>query len=82
MCAVVLAGALAYPEHVRRAVVPVARERIYAGERLFVVQQQGFVAGVEVDCVELRLMLAGETAGFHEAQGGVDARCHLLVALA
>src|SRR5204862_3073884 len=50
-----LARALADPQHVGRAVVPVAAERVDAGERLFVAEQQRFVAGVEVDRVEIRM---------------------------
>ena len=40
------------------------------------------MAGVEIDCVQLRLVLAGETAGFHKSQGGINAGSHLFVALA
>ena len=54
MGAVELAGALADPEHVGRAVVPVAGERVPAGERLLVAEDQRLVAGVEVDLVQLR----------------------------
>ena len=48
-----LAGALADPQHVRGAVVPVAGERVDAGQRLLVAEQERLVAGVEVDLVEL-----------------------------
>jgi hypothetical protein len=51
--AVELAGALADPEHVGRAVVPVAGERVLAGQRLLVAEDERLVAGVEVDLVEL-----------------------------
>ena len=43
--AVELAGALADPEHVGRAVVPVAGERVLAGERLLVAEDERLVAG-------------------------------------
>ena len=52
--AVELARALADPEHVGRAVVPLAGERVLPGERLLVAEQQRLVARVEVDLVQLR----------------------------
>ena len=72
MGAVELAGALADPEHVGRAVVPVAGDRVLPGQRLLVAEDQRLVAGVEVDRVQLRLGLGGDAAGLHEAQGPVD----------
>jgi hypothetical protein len=57
--AVELAGAIADPEHVRRAVVPVAGQRVAPGERLLVVQDQRFVAGVEVDALQRSCRRAG-----------------------
>ena len=61
-----------HPEHVGRAVVPVAGQRVAPGERLLVVEDQRLVAGPEVDLVEG--VLAGEVdaAGVHEPQGAVD----------
>ena len=61
--AVELAGALADPEHVRRAVVPVAGERVLPGERLLVAEDQRLVAGVEVDLVEGVVRLGVDAAG-------------------
>ena len=46
--AVGLAGAVADPQEMRGAAVPVAGGGIDAGERLLVGQQEGFVADVEV----------------------------------
>jgi hypothetical protein len=70
--AVELAGALADPEHVGRAVVPVAGERVLAGEGLLVAEDERLVAGVEVDLVELGVVSVSMPAGRHEAQGPVD----------
>ena len=50
--AVELACPVAHPEHVRRAVVPVAGQRVAPGQRLLVVEQQRLVARQEVDLVE------------------------------
>ena len=78
--AVELAGALADPEHVGRAVVPVAGERVLAGERLLVAEDQRLVAGVEVDLVQVRLRLGVDAARLHEPQRPVDLVGHALVA--
>ena len=80
--AVELTRAFADPQHVRRAVVPVAGEGVDAGERLLVAEYEGLVAGEEVDRVELFLGLGRDTARPHEAQRAVDARSELLVAAA
>ena len=80
--AVELAGALADPEHVGRAVVPVAGERVLPGERLLVAEDQRLVARVEVDLVQVGLRLGVDAAGPHEAQGPVDLVGEALVALA
>ena len=82
MGTVELAGALTDPEHVRRAVVPPAGERVLAGEGLLVAEQQRLVAGVEVDLVEVVVALGVDAAGPHELQRPVDLRGDLLVALA
>ena len=50
--AVELAGAFADPEHVGRAVEPVAGERVPAGQRLLVAEDERLVAGQEVDLVQ------------------------------
>ena len=50
--AVELAGALADPQHVRRAVVPAAGGRVLPGERLLVAEDQRLVAGPHVDLAE------------------------------
>ena len=77
--AVELPGALADPQHVRRAVVPPAAQRVLAGERLLVAEQQGLVAGVEVDLVEVVVVLGVDAAGTHEPQGPIDLCSHLVV---
>ena len=71
--AVELAGALAHPDHVGRAVVPVAGERVRARERLLVAEDERLVAGVEVDLVQGRLA-RGRLRRRHEPQGPVDLR--------
>ena len=72
MCTVELARALADPQHVRRAVVPVAGQRVLPGERLLVAEDQRLVAGVEGHLVQAGLRRGADTAGGHEAQGAVD----------
>ncbi len=79
--AVGLARAVADPQHVGRAVVPVARGRIDAGQRLLVLQQQRLVAGEEVGLGDLRRGRRGEPAGRHEVQRLVEARGKIVVAL-
>ena len=80
--AVELAGAVADPEHVRRAVVPLAREGVGASERLLVPEDQRLVARVEVDLVQLRAAGQIDAAGSHEPQRAFDLRGDRLVALA
>ncbi|MNQ85886.1 hypothetical protein D3C85_1010620 [compost metagenome] len=77
MGAVQLAGTVADPEHVRRAVVPTAGEAVAAHEGFFVVQQQGFMGGEEAGFAQLRR--AVQAAGTHERQGLVDATRQLAV---
>src|SRR3546814_9315042 len=55
--AVELAGPLTDPEHVGRAVVPLAGEGVLAGERFLVAEDQRLVAREEVDLVEVGLGL-------------------------
>ena len=79
--AVELAGALADPQHVRRAVVPVAGERVLPGERLLVAEDQRLVAGVEVDLVQAGLGCSvSMPQARHEPQGPVDVVGHAVVA--
>ena len=82
MRAVQLASAFADPEHVRRAVVPAAAERVLTGEGLFVAEQQRLVAGVEVDLVQVVVVLGVDAAGPHEPQGSVDLGGDLVVGAA
>ena len=80
--AVELVGAVADPEQVRGAVVPVAGEAVAAGERLLVAEQQRLVRRVEVDLVELGLGVEVDAARGHEPQRAVDLLRELVVAAA
>ena len=80
--AVELPGALADPQQVRGAVVPVAGEAVAAGERLLVAEDQRLVRRVEVDFVQLHLGREVDAARGHEAQRAFDAVGELFVALA
>ncbi|MOA10002.1 hypothetical protein D3C78_1298710 [compost metagenome] len=77
MCAIELAGAVADPQHVRRAVVVVAGQAVLAHEGFFVVQQQCLVGGEKAGFAQLRG--AVQAAGAHEGQGLVDAVGQLVV---
>ena len=77
-----LTGAVADPDHVGRAVVPIAGEGVHAGEALLVGQDQRLVAREEVDLVQALLGPEVDAARRHEAQGAVDLRGDALVALA
>ncbi len=77
-----LARAVADPDHVGRAVVPIAGEGVHAGEAFLVGEDQRFVAREEVDLVQPLLGREVDAAGRHEAQGAVDLRGDALVALA
>ena len=79
MGAVELAGALADPEHVGRAVVPIAGEGVLPGQRFFVVEEKRFVAREEVDFVQGRHGAAVDAARIHEGEGAVDLAGHLFV---
>mmetsp|Transcript_16389 Transcript_16389/g.27547 ORF Transcript_16389/g.27547 Transcript_16389/m.27547 type:complete len:440 (-) Transcript_16389:93-1412(-) len=57
VCAVQLAGALADPQQVRRAAVPLVRCAVHAGESLLVVQQERLVAGEELGAFRDRVVL-------------------------
>ncbi|MNE68797.1 hypothetical protein D3C80_1644780 [compost metagenome] len=77
MGTVQLAGAVADPQHVRRAVVVVAGQAVLAHEGFFIVQQQRFVGGEEAGFAQLRR--AVQTTGAHERQGFVDAVGQLVI---
>ena len=72
MRAVELAGAIADPEEMSRAVVPVVGDGVLPGERLLVVQEQRLVRRVEVDLVQLPFGVQVDTARRHEAHGAFD----------
>src|SRR5258707_1213133 len=69
MCAVGRPCPLADPQEVRRRVVGPAGPRVQPGQRMLVVQQQGPVAGVELDCAQF---LGVGAAGPPEAERPVD----------
>ena len=64
-----------------RAVVPVAGQRVATGQGLLVVEQEGFVAGVEVDLAEIGEGVTVDPASRHELNGPVDLVGEVLVAL-
>ena len=70
---IVLARAVADPDHVAGGGVPVAGGRIDAGERFLEAEQQRFVAGVEIGGAQLGMALEVEAAGLHEAERLGDA---------
>ena len=80
--AVELAGAVADPQQVRRAVVPVAGERVAPGEGLLVGQDERFVARVEVHALQGAVVVEVDAAGLHELQRALDLVGDHLVALA
>mmetsp|Transcript_6119 Transcript_6119/g.8554 ORF Transcript_6119/g.8554 Transcript_6119/m.8554 type:complete len:406 (-) Transcript_6119:368-1585(-) len=81
MCVVQLAGSLAHPQHVRRAVVPAVGDGVLAGQRLLVGQQQALMGRVEVALSE-RGRPGVHADGLHEAQTLVHLGAHLAVSRA
>jgi hypothetical protein len=80
--AVGLARALADPQQVCGAVVPVAGEAVAPCERFLVAEEQGLVRGPEVDLVQLQLRVQVDTARGHESHRPVDLVGEGLVPLA
>ncbi len=80
MGAVELAGAIADPHHVGRAVEPVAGQRVHPGQALLVGEDQCLVARPEVDLVQPDFGAQVDATCRHEAKGPVDFRRHALVA--
>ncbi len=78
--AVDLARALADPQHVGRAVVPLAGGGVDAGQRLLVAEDERLVARVQVDLVQLVRGLEVDAAGAHEPQRPLDLLGQRLVA--
>src|SRR3546814_4059982 len=66
-------GTVAYPEEMRRSVVPVSGQRVLAGQRLLIAEQQRFMAGVECGALQLRNGFGVDPAGRHEVQRLADA---------
>ena len=67
------AGALPEPKQVSGAIVVFAVDAVLSGEGFFVVEEERFVAGVEVGFAHLGDGLGGDPAGFHEGDGFGDA---------
>ena len=77
-----VARAVADPEHVRRAAVPVARQAVHAGQRLLPGQQQRLVGRIEGRLAKLRRGLGGEAAGGDEFERFGEPVRHVAVSLA
>src|SRR3546814_15330654 len=74
-------GTVAYPEEMRRSVVPVSGQRVLAGQRLLIAEQQRFMAGVECGALQLRNGFGVDPAGRHEVQRLADAVGKVLILL-
>ncbi len=72
MGAVEPAGPFPDPDQVRRGVVPVPGQRVPAGHRFLEAQDEGLVAGPEVDLLERRFSAKVDATRPHEPQGPVD----------
>eukprot|EP00978_Attheya_sp_CCMP212_P018284 scaffold49817_cov43-Attheya_sp.AAC.1 len=81
VCAVQLTGALSDPEHVGRAVVPLASGGVLAGECLFVGEEETFVCRVKV-CLGEGGRGRVYANGLHESEGLIDLGGELAVARA
>jgi hypothetical protein len=75
-----VARAIPDPEHVRRAVVRQPRQRVRAGQRLLVVEEQTLVTRPDVDLVDRPLASEVEPDRLHEAQRALDLVGERLVA--
>ncbi len=82
MRAIELARAIADPEHVGGGIVPVAAGGIDARHRLLVVEQQRFVAGVEIGGAQLRHGFRRDAARFHEFERFGNSRGQALILFA
>src|SRR3546814_12257434 len=61
-------GTVAYPEEMRRSVVPVSGQRVLAGQRLPIAEQQRFMAGVECGALYFGNGFGGGLCGSPEGQ--------------
>ena len=82
MRAIQLPGALADPQEMGRAVVPVAGCRFTSGQGLFVTQQQRLVRSVELDLAHLGIGGGVQSASAYESQRLADAVGQIPVARA
>ncbi len=73
---------LADPEHVRRAVVPVAGQGVPPRQRLLVVEHEPLVARPEVDAVEALRLREIDPTGADEVERALDLGGEHLIALA
>ena len=76
-----LVRSLADPEHVRRAVVPVAGQRVLPRQRLLVVEHEALVARPQIDAVEPLRLGDVDPAGADEVERALDLGGERLVAL-
>lgn len=81
MRAVERSRAFAHPYHVRGKVVGRAPHLVPSRQRALEVEQQRFVACVELDASRRLDPIGVHAAGAHEAERPVDIACKLLVAL-
>ena len=81
MCAIGLARAVPDPEHMARARQPFAGFGLLAAQRLFVFQQQGFVAGVELNRLQRMRCVRVHARRRHEIKRVGDARGQVAVFL-
>ena len=79
MRAIRLARAIADPDHMTRPCKPFARGAINTAERLFILQQQGFMAGIEINRAQLMVRFARQASGRHEIKAVLDAVGHIAV---
>ena len=77
--AIKLASALTYPDEMSGDVIGLLGALVDTRHGVFVLKDQRFVRGVEIDGVEL---VGINTTGFHEGESAIDLGAHSLVALA
>ena len=76
-----LACAVADPDHVARASKPLTCRAVHTRERLFVLQKQGFMAGVELDGLQSVRGISIDARRRHKVERVRDASCDLPVLL-
>ncbi|QTK78540.1 hypothetical protein AT6N2_C0675 [Agrobacterium tumefaciens] len=76
-----LTRAVADPDHVARCRVPVAGGGIDTGQRLFVTEQQGLMAGEEIRLAQARIAVGADADRLHEVHGFGNAVGQLAVTI-